>query len=125
MLPCTLEGGAGSIDGNVDILLGALVDSSDDLFVMGVDGLEGLALNTLNKFIVNEPSRRYVSCDETFPARGERETYKPRGCSYEAPLGRVICCERDIMVIELLEIDVWREGERGNKNERGASDALK
>lgn len=55
IVPGTLEGSTGSLDGNVDILLGGLVDGSDDLFVGGVDGLEGLALNTLNKLVVNEP----------------------------------------------------------------------
>lgn len=55
--PGTLEGGASGLDGNVDILLGGLVDGGDDLLVGGVDGLEGLALDTLDELVVDEPAR--------------------------------------------------------------------
>lgn len=53
--PFALVGLAGSGHSNVDILLVGLVDGSDDLLVGGVNGLEGLALGTLDIFIVDEP----------------------------------------------------------------------
>lgn len=55
VVPGTLEGGASGLDGDVDILLGGLVDGGDDLFVGGVDGLEGLALDRLDELVVDEP----------------------------------------------------------------------
>lgn len=54
LLPFAIESGAGSLDGHVDILLGGLVDGGDGLFVVGVDGFEGLALYTFDEFIVDE-----------------------------------------------------------------------
>jgi hypothetical protein len=57
-VPGALEGGASSLDGDIDILLGGLVDGGDDLFVGGVDGLEGLALDTLDELVVDEPAER-------------------------------------------------------------------
>lgn len=32
--------------------------------------------------------------------RERKETYKPRGCSYLIPLGRLISCVRDMMVVD-------------------------
>jgi len=55
LLPGTLEGLASCLHSNVDILLGSLVDGGNGLLVGGVQGFEGLAINTLNKFVVNEP----------------------------------------------------------------------
>ena len=53
--PDTLEALAGSLDGNVDILLGGLVHRDNGLLVGGVDGLEGLAVDALDEFVVDEP----------------------------------------------------------------------
>lgn len=53
--PGTLECLASSGNGNVDILLSGFVDSNNGLLGGGVDGLEGLAFNTLHKLIVDEP----------------------------------------------------------------------
>lgn len=58
--PFTLVGLAGSGHGDVDILLVGLVDGGNDLLVGGVDGLKGLALGTLDIFIVDEPASRGV-----------------------------------------------------------------
>lgn len=57
-MPGTLEGSASGLDGDIDILLGGLVDGGDDLLVGGVDGLEGLALDTLDELVVDEPAER-------------------------------------------------------------------
>ena len=57
-MPGTLEGSASGLDGDVDILLGGLVDGGDDLLVSGVGSLEGLALDTLDELVVNEPGGR-------------------------------------------------------------------
>lgn len=58
LLPGTLEGLAGGLDSDVDILLGSLVDGGDGLFGGGVQGFEGLAVNTLDEFVVDEPETR-------------------------------------------------------------------
>lgn len=55
MLPGALQSFAGSLDGDVDILLRGLVDGDNGLLVVGVDGLEGLALDTLDELVVDEP----------------------------------------------------------------------
>lgn len=55
LLPWALECLAGGRNGNIDILLGGLVDGTDNFFVCGIDGLEGLALDALYKLIVDEP----------------------------------------------------------------------
>jgi hypothetical protein len=52
--PLALECFPGSGDGNVDILLGGLMDGADDGLVGRVDDLEGLALDTLDEFVVDE-----------------------------------------------------------------------
>lgn len=54
-MPGTLESGTGSLDSDVDILLGGFVDGSDGLLIGRVDSLEGLALDTLDKLVVDEP----------------------------------------------------------------------
>ena len=56
--PRTLEGLAGSCYGDVDILLGGLVDGGDDLLGGRVDDLEGLAVNTFDELVVDEPAGR-------------------------------------------------------------------
>lgn len=67
--PLALEGLAGRSDGNVDILLGGLVDGANDLLGGGVDDLESLAVDTLDELVVDEPAgaagsarRRTQSC---------------------------------------------------------------
>jgi len=52
--PGTLESLACSGDSDIDILLGTLVNGADDLLGGRVDGLEGLAVYTLDPFIVDE-----------------------------------------------------------------------
>lgn len=54
LLPGALDGVAGSLYGDVDVLLGGLVDGDDGLLVVGVYGLEGLAFGTLDELIVDE-----------------------------------------------------------------------
>jgi hypothetical protein len=61
MLPGALICRSGRLDGDVDILLGGLVDGSDDLLVVGVDGLEGLAIDTLDELVVDKPASILVS----------------------------------------------------------------
>jgi hypothetical protein len=56
--PCALECLAGSSYRNVDIFLCGLVDRADNLFGGRVDGLEGLAVNTLDPLVVDEPRRQ-------------------------------------------------------------------
>jgi hypothetical protein len=65
------------------------VDSTDNLLSCGIDGLEGLAVNALNPFVVDEPAGKTVNQwlrgDPTRPdeMRGNRvSTYNPVGCSY-------------------------------------------
>ena len=61
LAPGALESLAGRGDGSVDILLGSLVDGGDGLFGSGVGGLEGLALSTLDVFVVDEPDKLATS----------------------------------------------------------------
>lgn len=56
--PGALEGLAGSRNGNVDILLRSFVNGNNRLLVGGVDGLEGLAFDTLDPLVVDEPDRK-------------------------------------------------------------------
>lgn len=62
-LPFALERFPGGGNGDVDILLGRLVNGDDRLLVRRVDGLEGLAVYSLDELIVDEPvkSRRLWS----------------------------------------------------------------
>ena len=53
--PRALESLAGGGNGDVDILLGGLVDGADDLLGGGVDGLESLAIDTFYELVVDEP----------------------------------------------------------------------
>lgn len=46
---------AGSSYCDIDILFCGLVDRADNFFGGGVDGLEGLSVNTLNELVVDEP----------------------------------------------------------------------
>lgn len=51
-LECLSRGG----DGDVHVFLTGLVDGADDLFGGWVDDLEGLAFDTLDEFVVDEPA---------------------------------------------------------------------
>lgn len=55
LAPGALESLTGRGDSSVHILLGSLVNGGDDLFGSRVGGLEGLALSTLDVFVVDEP----------------------------------------------------------------------
>jgi len=57
LAPRALECLASRGDGNVDILLGGLVDGGDDLFGGRVDDLEGLAIDAFDELVVDEPGR--------------------------------------------------------------------
>lgn len=52
--PVALEGLACGGDGDVDILLGGLVDGANDVLSGGVDDLKGLAVDTGDKLVVDE-----------------------------------------------------------------------
>lgn len=55
-LPCVFKRLSSSRHGEVDVLLGAFVDGSDDLFVRGVDDFELSLVDTLDPFAIDEPS---------------------------------------------------------------------
>lgn len=55
VLPGTVEGLAGGLDSDIDIFFGSFVDTSNDLFVVRVDGLEGLAFDTFDELAIDEP----------------------------------------------------------------------
>jgi len=55
IVPDALEGSASGLDGDVDILFGSLVHGDNGLLGGRVDGLEGLALDTLDELVVDEP----------------------------------------------------------------------
>jgi hypothetical protein len=59
--PWAVEGLACSVDGDVDILLGGLLDRADNLLSRGVDDLKGLAVYGLDEFVVDEAG--WVSID--------------------------------------------------------------
>lgn len=54
MLPGPVEGGPGSSDSDIDVLLGGLVDGSDGFLVVGVNGLEAAAVDALDELVVDE-----------------------------------------------------------------------
>ena len=54
LTPCGLKGFAGNGDGVVDIFFGGFVDFADRLLGGGVDGLESLAILSLDEFVVDE-----------------------------------------------------------------------
>ena len=58
VLPGTVEGLAGGLDSDIDIFFGSFVDTGDDFFVVGVDGLEGLAVDTFDELAIDEPYNR-------------------------------------------------------------------
>lgn len=54
LVPCGLEGLPGGGYGDIDILLGGLTYGADHLLVGRVDDLEGLLIDTLDPFVVDE-----------------------------------------------------------------------
>ena len=56
--PRALKGLACGGDGDVDILLGGLLDRGDYALVGGVDNIEGPALCGFDELVVDEPGRR-------------------------------------------------------------------
>jgi hypothetical protein len=52
--PGPVEGLAGRLDGNVNILLAGLLDLCDNLFCGRVDNVESLAINRLDELVVDE-----------------------------------------------------------------------
>lgn len=70
-VPGTLEGSASGLDGDVDILLGSLVDGGDNLLIGRVEGLEGLTIDTLDKLVVDEPSSKPKSVSVLGSGTGE------------------------------------------------------
>lgn len=52
--PWTVESLAGGRNGNVNILLGSLLDSADNLLSRRVNDIEGLAIDRLHPLIVDE-----------------------------------------------------------------------
>lgn len=96
--PWAVEGLAGSSDGNVDILLGGLLDGADDLLGGRVDDVEGLAVDSLHELVVDEADAAVSNrCQpKQYPShwegpknvgRWENGTYRPVGCSYSPVCG--------------------------------------
>jgi hypothetical protein len=98
--PGALESFACGGYSEVDILLGGLVDRADDALVGGVDDLEGLAVDTFDELVVDEPAGRNSSASGqrsmgTIAASRNstrwlgpgRATYSPVGCSYSPECG--------------------------------------
>lgn len=54
LLPLALKGLAGSLDCNINILLGGFTDGADNLLGTGVDSLEGLLVDALHPLVVDE-----------------------------------------------------------------------
>lgn len=88
--PFAIKGLSGSSNSDIDVLLRSLVDLADDGLIVRVDGIEGFAVNTRNKFVIDEP-KIMVSCKIPmqfgaifFSSRCREKkanTYKPVGCS--------------------------------------------
>jgi hypothetical protein len=55
--PWAVEGFAGGSNSDVNILLGGLLNTADDLLSGGVDNIKGLAVNGLYELIVDEAGR--------------------------------------------------------------------
>lgn len=53
--PWTIEGFTGSSNGDVDVLLRGLLNLANDFFGRRIDDIEGLAVNSLDELVVDEP----------------------------------------------------------------------
>lgn len=69
-----------------------------------VDDFEGLALDALDEFAVDEPvmgrGGQQQSLNSETPklaGGGWGQTHSPKGCSYFTPLGSEICCVRGMV----------------------------
>ena len=119
-MPGAVESFSGSLDGDVDIGFGGLLDRADDLLITGrpsahivahgsitvveyergIDDLEGLALDTLDELVVDEPVRSsgQRACSMPIRSKGRErgrrrqgKTHSPKGWSYFIPLGSSMC----------------------------------
>lgn len=83
MFPGSVEGGTGSGDGDIDVLFCGLVDGGDGLFVVGVDGVKGPALDALDELVVDEAGMDLLEpiFSRYSPDILYIRTYRPRGCS--------------------------------------------
>lgn len=103
--PATLKSLAGGGNGNVDILLGSLVDGANNGLVGGVDDLEGLAVYTFDELVVDEPMRARSS------AIGHRRRSNGTACggiqSYLQSSGLLVLAR-----VRRLELDGRHDGRR-------------
>jgi len=67
--PWAVECLAGSLDSDVDIFLGRLLDGCDDLFCGGVDDLKCLAIDRLDELVVDEAVLHVSSCGKQWSFR--------------------------------------------------------
>lgn len=61
VFPGTVEGLASGLDSDIDIFFGSFVDTGNDFFVVRVDGLEGLAVDTFDELAIDEPYNRRLA----------------------------------------------------------------
>lgn len=94
--PGTLDGSAGSRNCKVNVLLSSFMDGTDGLFIVRVDGLEGLALGSLDELVVDEPVQPVSKYKR---ALKDHETYRPSGCSKVA-VGVSIFCVRAMVAAD-------------------------
>jgi hypothetical protein len=100
--PWTVEGLAGGLDSDIDILLGRLLDGCDDLFCGRVDDLEGLAVNGLDKLVVDEAVPRVRSWRKQWSPEDRKPivpTYRPVGWSYSPVWGVLSFTETSDMIV--------------------------
>ena len=72
LTPCGLKGFAGNGDGVVDIFFCGFVDFADSFLGGGVDGLESLAILTLDELVVDEAVKSRSACGlEALVGRGD------------------------------------------------------
>lgn len=69
--PWAVEGFACGGDGNVDILLGCLLDGTDNLLGGRVNDVEGLAVDRLYELVVDESGEPSVPYDKAMLAQSE------------------------------------------------------
>ena len=67
--PGPVEGLAGRLDSDVNILLASLLDACDNLFCGGVDNFEGLAINRLDELVVDEAFPRVSRRNKQWSSR--------------------------------------------------------
>ena len=67
--PGPVEGLAGRLDSDANILLASLLDACDDLFCGRVDNFEGLAINRLDELVVDEAFPRVSRRNKQWSSR--------------------------------------------------------